>query len=196
MPRLSLDDVFPAAPPHAPHTPAPRPLSGVGAHPEMRSEGKGTRTEVSTRWASIYALELRGLSIAEIAQALGMSQSGVSRITTDERYIAYREQHLGAIDAEFVMMKPLAFAALKSGLNSSDENTALRASEQWFKGAGFGGFAKDPVPQTRTTAEDVAAALIAGVQVNVNVNVTPTESRHNMPSGIEGNASASPDHGE
>jgi hypothetical protein len=76
------------------------------------------------------------------------------------------------MDAEFIAMKPLAFAALKNGLGSNDENTALRASEQWFKGAGFGGFAKDPVPQTRLTAEDVAAQLLAGLNVNVQVNVS------------------------
>jgi len=168
--RLNLDELFPAAPPHAPHSHSKLP-SGVAVHPEMRNQGKHARSEIPTKWAGIYALELRGLGIAEIAQALGMSQSGVSRITTDERYLEYREQHLSAIDAEFIAMKPLAFAALKNGLGSNDENTALRASEQWFKGASFGGFAKDPVPQSRTTAEDVAAALIASLNVNVQVNV-------------------------
>lgn len=170
MPRLSLDDVFPAAPPHAPHTTPQRKLVGIAADADLREPG-GVREEVPTKWAGIYSLELRGLQSKEIARALGMSPGGVSRITNDERYIQYREKRLATLDAEFVMMKPLAFAALKGGLESTDENTALRASEQWFKGAGFGGFAKDPVPQTRTTAEDVAAALIAGVQVNVQVNV-------------------------
>jgi hypothetical protein len=101
----------------------------------------------------------------------------VSQIVNDPRYIEYRERHLAELDSEFVQMKPLAFAALRQGLSSNDENTALRASEQWFKGAGFGGFAKDPAPTTRTTAEDVAAALIAGVQVNVTVNTSPPEGR-------------------
>jgi hypothetical protein len=142
-----------------------------------QSTGRAAREEISTKWAAIYALELRGLSNSEIAQTLGISPGWVTRITADERYLAYREKHLTNLDTEFVMMKPLAFAALRSGLNSADENTALRASEQWFKGAGFGGFAKDPVPQTRTTAEDVAAALLAGVQVNVQVNVAPSEAQ-------------------
>lgn len=169
--RLSLDELFPAAPPHSPHSATPRPNAHLAIHPEDARVGKLARGEIPTRWASIYALELRGLGIGEIAQALGLAPGSVSRITTDARYIKYREEHLSAIDAEFVQMKPLAFAALRSGLNSNDENTALRASEQWFKGAGFGGFAKDPVPQTRLTAEDVAAQLLAGLNVNVQVNV-------------------------
>ncbi len=75
-------------------------------------------------------------------------------------------------------MKPLAFAALKGGLNSHDENTALRASEQWFKAASFGGFSKTEAPTQTATAEDVARALMLGVQVNVSVStdaaVNPT----------------------
>jgi hypothetical protein len=170
VPKTSLDDLFPPAPPHTRHSSIHTP-SGIAIDATHRHVSKSAREEIPTKWAGIYALELHGLKIAEIAQSLSMSQSGIHRITTDARYIAYREAHLTAIDAEFVNMKPLAFAALKSGLNSADENTALRASEQWFKGAGFGGFNKDPAPTRHTTAEDVAAALIAGMNVNVQVNV-------------------------
>ena len=169
--RLSLDELFPAAPPHAPHVQPSMPLAGVAVDKSLTDRtGRGAREEVPTKWASIYTLELRGLTQGEIAQALSMSANGVSKIVNDERYIAYREKHLADLDSAFVQMKPLAFNALKNGLNSADENTALRASEQWFKGAGFGGFAKDPVQPTRLTAEDIAAQLL-GVQVNVNVNV-------------------------
>jgi transcriptional regulator with XRE-family HTH domain len=145
--------------------------TGQKGFPNSVHRGKATREDVSTRWASIYTLELRGLDQKDIAQALNLAPATVSLIVRDPRYIAYREKHLAELDSEFVQMKPLAFAALRSGLNSNDENTALRASEQWFKGAGFGGFAKDPVPQTRLTAEDVAAQLLAGLNVNVQVNV-------------------------
>jgi hypothetical protein len=110
------------------------------------------------------------MSNAEIAHELGYSYTGITRITHDERYIAYREQHLCALDAEFVAMKPLAYNALQAGLNSREENTALRASEQWFKAAGFGGFSRTEQPSRAVTAEDVAAQLIAGIQVNVTVN--------------------------
>ena len=101
---------------------------------------------------------------------MGLSTTTLSTITRDPRYIAYREAHLAALDAEFIQMKPLAFAALKAGLNSKDENTALRASEQWFKGAGFGGFSKEPQPSSHLTAEDVAAQLLQQINVTVNLN--------------------------
>jgi transcriptional regulator with XRE-family HTH domain len=146
--------------------------SGQKGFPNSTHRGKTVREDVSTRWAAIYTLELRGLDQKDIAQALNLTPASVSQIVRDDRYVAYREKHLAELDSEFVQMKPLAFAALRSGLNSNDENTALRASEQWFKGAGFGGFAKDPVPQTRLTAEDVAAQLLAGLNVNVQVNVS------------------------
>ncbi len=164
-----VDQIFPPAPPHLPHQ------RRAGNQNFVREEwrdksGRRRREEIHTKWAAIYQLELRGLSQKEIAEVMHTSVTTICRITQDDRYIAYREAHLTAMDAEFIAMKPLAFNALKSGLNSNDQNTALRASEQWFKGAGFGGFSKDPVPASRTTAEDVAAALIAGVQVNVTVN--------------------------
>jgi transcriptional regulator with XRE-family HTH domain len=166
--RINLDELFPPAPPHA-----PRQLKRTGDKVFANAVRKGmaAREDVSTRWAAIYTLELRGLDQKDIAQALNLAATTVSQIVRDPRYVAYREKHLAELDSEFVQMKPLAFAALRSGLNSNDENTALRASEQWFKGAGFGGFAKDPVPQTRLTAEDVAAQLLAGLNVNVQVNV-------------------------
>lgn len=163
--QLDLNTLFPPVPEGTQH------VNKYRGNPIKGTPGRPPHEGVTTRWAAIYALELRGLTQSEIAQSLGMSNTRVCSIVNDERYIKYREEHLAALDSEFIQMKPLAFAALKSGLNSNDENTALRASEQWFKGAGFGGFAKDPTPQTRTTAEDVAAALLASVNVNVQVNV-------------------------
>lgn len=112
---------------------------------------------------------------AQIAEGTGYSISHIHNIITDERYIKYREQHLTALDHEFVSMKPLAFAALKGGLGSADENTALRASEQWFKAAGFGGFAKNPEPPVRASAEDIVAQLLninGDVTVNIQNNTT------------------------
>lgn len=147
----------------------------TGASPTPGKGGTRRNDKIKTKWKVIYTLEMRGLSLREIATALNISQTAVSDAVGDERYIAYCEEHLNAMDVQFLQMKPLAFAALKAGLGSDDENTALRASEQWFKGAGFGGFAKEPVQPTRLTAEDVAQALIAGVNVNVQVNVSSAE---------------------
>lgn len=173
-----LDKLFPAVPPGTRRERGHGSVHGIAIHDELRDkQGKRSIAGVSTRWAAIYTLELRGLTHRQIAEALNMAENSISKIVTDERYIEYRNQHLSALDQEFVAMKPLAFAALKGGLTSSDENTALRASEQWFKGANYGGFSKHERPSTALTAEDVARELLRGgplVQVNTQVNVTPS----------------------
>jgi len=179
MSNSILDKIFPAAPPHDHVSPRGKaPGSTTDKNLTMHT-GKKARDKISTRWASIYTLELRGFTHKQIAEALNMSQGGVSHIQADPRYIAYREEHLSALDQEFVAMKPLAFRALRGGLSSPDENTALRASEQWFKAANYGGFSKHERPAVTTSAEDIARELLRGginVQVNTQVNVSPPES--------------------
>lgn len=169
MPQLDLDTLFPPAPPHKKRE-ITRRRSNNGRNLTMHT-GKKSLAEISTRWAAMYALELRGCNKSDIAAQLGVSDQAVIAATRDPRYIAYREEHLAALDNDFVAMKPLAFAALSNGLRSQDENTALRASEQWFKGASFGGFAKEPQQSSALTAEDVARQILSGgVSVNVQVN--------------------------
>lgn len=176
-----LNRLFPPAPPHQPRQLRHGGSYGVAVDDEIRNKrGRPTveeRDAISTRWAAVYTLELRGFTHSQIAEALGMSASGVGRIVTDERYLSYRERRLNAMDDEFVAMKPLAFAALKGGLSSQDENTALRASEQWFKGAGYGGFSKSERASTGLTAEDVARALLGGVNVQVNTQVNVNQPK-------------------
>ncbi len=172
MSNSILDRVFPAAPPHDHVTPDGRrggPVKHLTQH-----KGSSRHERIVTRWASIYTLELRGLSQKQIAEALNMSPSGVGHITTDPRYIEYREQHLSSLDQEFVAMKPLAFRALRGGLSSPDENTALRASEQWFKAANYGGFSKHERPAVTTSAEDIARSLLNQVNIQVNVHAPGT----------------------
>ncbi len=173
MPPLDLAQLFPPVPQGTQHIHRNHFVEGSIATDASKRDkvGRRRREGVSTRWAAVYALELRGLNYSEIATALGLNPQTIYKIVNDDRYLAYREEHLTALDADFVMMKPLAFSALKSGLNSVDENTALRASEQWFKAAGFGGFSKEPQHNPGVTAEDVAAQLIAGATVNVAVQV-------------------------
>lgn len=161
-------------------------------HPEDAGRPSGTERAdaISTRWAAICTLELQGRTHADIAQRVGMSVQGVSSATRHPRYKAYRDARLAELDDEFFAMKPLALDALRGGLKSNDENTALRASEQWFKAASFGGFSKTEAPPQTATAEDVARALMLGVQVNVSVNtdaagksknVELSEARHDEP---------------
>lgn len=172
MSQLDLDTLFPPAPPMP-----KRQVKTRRGTPENLTEhnGKTATKSIQTRWAAIYALELRGHDKVDIAAQLGVCTQTVVQATRDPRYIAYREEHLAALDNDFVAMKPLAFAALSNGLRSSDENTALRASEQWFKGASFGGFAKEPQQATALTAEDVAKQILSG-GLSVNVHVVNNQS--------------------
>lgn len=143
------------------------------AHLYGRS-GQSKLENIKTRWAAIYALELRGCTQAQIAEVVHMTPMSVGQVTRDPRYKQYREEHMAQLDHEFVEMKPMAFAALRGGLDSTDENTALRASEQWFKAAGFGGFAKNPEPTSPLTAEDIVSKLL-NINVAVQVNVSKEE---------------------
>lgn len=176
-----LNKLFPDTPAH---TKQHRVKQGYNGRDNLLAYASGeggstahTSEDVPTRWAAICTLEMRGLTHKAIAEAVGMASQSVTNIVNDERYIEYRERRLAVLDHEFVAMKPLAFAALKGALTSADENTALRASETWFKGAGFGGYSKREQQQTTLSAEDIAAALLRNassplVQVNTQVNVT------------------------
>lgn len=172
-----LDRLFPAAPPHKSPQPLLKPTSGFATRPEFAEhKGGAARSDVSTRWAAVYTLELRGLTGKQIAEALNIKPNTVSQIVADPRYIEYRERHLSVLDQEFVAMKPLAFAALKNGLTSQDENTALRAADAWFKGANYGGYSKHERPPTTATAEDIARELMrGGVNIQVNTDGAPAQ---------------------
>lgn len=122
---------------------------------------------LSTRTRMILSLELRGHDKSEIAAKLGLKASAVYRVVNTDRYITARDALLARMDHDFAAMKPAAFAALRGGLNSRDENTALRASEAWMKAAGFGQYGRG-TGVMGVTAEDVAKQLL---QVNVSVNI-------------------------
>lgn len=171
--RSILDKVFPSAPPHERAQVIPRNTTNFSG---LEHKGGKHVDRIKTRWAAIYTLELRGLTYKQIADAIGMSPNSVANVVADPRYIKYREEHLAALDQEFVAMKPLAFRALRGGLSSPDENTALRASEQWFKAANYGGFSKHERPAVSTSAEDIARSLLNQVNIQVNVSV-PSDSR-------------------
>lgn len=170
---LLLDKHFPP-PPEERHTYSPG--SGFAVAPENIRGGGGVASEdISTRHRAILSLELQGATKQAIAQRLGLAYITIQKITTDPRYIKFRNEYLAALDDEFFAMKPLAFAALKGGLQSQDEDTALKASDQWFKAAGFGGYSKSPEPSTNLTAEDVVRQLlhVEADSVQININTTP-----------------------
>jgi hypothetical protein len=127
-----------------------------------------------TKARTILTLQMRGHTQAQIAEMMHISHQGVSIIVQRPEYKEMRERVLRELDDEFLAMKPLAFDAIEGGLRSSDENTALKAADMWFKGAGFGSYSKTPAVDPTVTAEDVVRNLL---QINVNVNVPSTEGR-------------------
>ena len=147
----------------------PRPPGRDAEQNRQKLERLRTRTDrpMSPRWHAILTLDLRGFSAVEISERLRCSSNRISLIRGCARYKAERDRRLGRLDDDFVAMKPLAFDALRRGLRAADENVALRASEQWFKTAGFG---RSPGSETPLTAEAIAAALLSQ-QINVTVNV-------------------------
>lgn len=165
---VDLDTLFPPAPAHERATN----MRGRGT-PIDRGEGAGVGRKVTkhipTRHRTICSLELRGHDKKQIAEALGLAYQTVINITNSDRYAEVRDALLADMDNDFIAMKPLALSALKGGLTSRDEQTALRASDQWFKAAGYGGYSRDPPVDKSITAEDVARQLMLGVTVNVNV---------------------------
>ncbi len=164
MPKR-LEELFPVVAQHragqAPHN--------FADFPEARgTTGRTALEEIPTKWRVILTLQLQGMTQTDIAARIGMSVPGVGLIVRDDRYVAYRDEYLAALDGEFFSMKPLALTALRNGLTSGDEDTALKAADQWFRGAQFGGYSKKDAPATSLTAEDVVRQLL---QVNVQVNV-------------------------
>lgn len=170
--QTRVDDYFPrAAGQHRFRSDKPNPehLKHPGRVPANTSE------QLTTKWRTVLSLEMQGHYKTDIAKITGMTFTAISKITNDPRYIEFRDNYIKDLDHEFLEMKPLAFNALRSALRSNDENTALRASEVWFKGSSFGGYSKEPAPNTNLTAEDVARKLLEvhadNVQINVGVKI-------------------------
>jgi hypothetical protein len=144
-------------------------------HPPPASLGNPSAVQLlPTKARAILALELRGLPKTEIAVRLRMKENAVRRITHTDRYIAARDVLLGHLDADFRAMKPMAFNALRNGLQSGDVVVALRASDQWMRAAGFIQHGKCSAGQRGVSAEDVARKLLT-VDVNVKINRGPDD---------------------
>src|SRR6266446_9782496 len=166
-----LRELFPAA-----YTTHRRVNHSTGDIEHMQGRRRQTPRALSTRTRMILTMEMRGFSQQDIARRLEMTSGSVWRIVNTERYRAHRDHYLERMDAELLAMKPLAFTALRNGLTDTDQNTALRASEQWMKAAGFMHYGQRGAGQgnAAVTAEDVAAQLLQNVNIQVNVTVPTT----------------------
>lgn len=169
-----LERYFPP-PPDGQHRHNP----GAGEHfgDKRWQYGKSEIDELSTKYRAILSLEIQGISKNDIARRMGMSLQGVIRATSSQKYLDFRNNYLAGLDDEFFAMKPLAFAALKQGLSSQDEDTALKASDQWFKAAAFGGYSKTSEPHSNLTAEDVVRQLLHVQADNVQININTGEKK-------------------
>lgn len=138
----------------------------------VRAAQRGRKQTVTPRWEAIMTLDMRGFTAIEIADTLKMSADRVSTVRRTECYREAKAERLHALDDEFASMKPLALNALRRGLdNTADDNIALRASEQWFKTAGYGSYSKtETATVVGLTAESIAAAMLKQ-QINVSVTV-------------------------
>lgn len=165
-----LDELFPSGGPRRQPTPSNRGHDRLVRWEDGRLPAP--EDELSTRHRMILTLEMQGHTQREIAEMLGYSSwQSVCQVVNTDRYKAYRDAYLTQFDDDFFAMKPLALDALRKGLRSADDNVALRASQQWFQGASFGGFAKTPVAPETTSAEDIARALVREANLSVNVQI-------------------------
>jgi hypothetical protein len=171
--RVRLDEIFP---PQVRDVDVPlRRRGGLEANFKGTNYGKhhprtGHRPSLA-RMRTILSLEIRGVARAVIAEEMNLSIATVCRLTRRPEYEKMRDEVLMHWDGEFLAMKPLAFTALRNGLTSSEESVALKASDQWFHAAGYGGYSKTPPVDRTVTAEDVVRELMGNVNVNVEVTV-------------------------
>src|SRR5262249_6299676 len=103
----------------------------------------------------------------------------VHYITRTDRYIAARKVLLDRLDGEFLAMKPAVLDALRRGLDSADDNVAVRASEVWMRATGLLQHGKGEASSS-ITAEDVVRPLLT-VAVNVNVDGTSAQPAGRVP---------------
>lgn len=126
----------------------------------------------------ILTLELRGNNKRVIAEMMHMSYIQVVNITNRPEYVAAREARLRSYDNEFMNLKGKVVDAVSDALDvNSDMKDRLKAAELWFRAQGYGGYAKDPEPPTRVTAEDVVARLLG---LGVQMTAPPPEEPANV----------------
>ena len=84
------------------------------------SLGNPGGVSLSLRSRTVLMLQMRGMSKAEIARQMRLTEQQVHYITRTARYVAARDAWLASLDVEFRAMKVAAFRALDRGLHSAD----------------------------------------------------------------------------
>jgi hypothetical protein len=121
-------------------------------------------------------MELQGAKPTEIAAALGTNLQYVYNVRQKARYADAFNNKLDSLDDEVLRLKPKAIAALDNGLTDPDAALGLRASEVWFKLMGYKGYAREPVSESKATAEDIATRLLEAGGGTVTISVAQDKS--------------------
>ena len=145
----------------------------------------------------IIALHLHGMTAGEIEIVTGFNQSAVYRILGDPLSQAYIQAHTAGADMELEALAPKAVDALRNGLESDDDRTALNAADKFFKATGRYGrvetakeTAEDVIMRMLSIAENQSGAIRELVRTDPAdrlVDITPSAGADSSPPKIEHN---------
>lgn len=115
--------------------------------------------KLNTTHRRLIGLILQGYTGNEMAVMLGLTPSRISILRHDPMIEEIINTQLDNCDAELAALMPKAVAALSKGLDSADNNHALKSVDMLFKTQGK---FKDQFTETekKITAEDVARQII------------------------------------
>ena len=128
------------------------------AAPGTRAWVRRDYSKLTERERAVLILKLFGAKHREIADRVGCHWKHVSRIVHLRRFQEEYERLFERFGAMFLELGPKALQAFERGLDSGDDNTALRAAAMWFARA-------DDVRRNvapKASAEDLARHLLGG----------------------------------
>lgn len=123
---------------------------------------------------AIIGYHIRGLSNRDIAFVTGMDEITIGRVLRDPLSQQYVKELIDASESEINALLPMATDAIRRGLMSDNEKTALNAADKIYKATGR---YSHEGPGKQETAEDVIARVlgIAQTQADTLREVTRTE---------------------
>lgn len=137
------------------------------------------RPELKAR--RVLALVLQGESRSKVAEVTGYAESTVSAIMRNPLSAKLLVELNREGDVEFQALRPLAIDALRRGLNSTDDDTALRASRDYFNAKGKDSAQDQGVAES---AEDIVERILE-LQVDGPATVRVAERARRIPTRTE-----------
>jgi len=120
--------------------------------------------KLSLRHKQAISLVLQGMSRSDAAEATGFVPEYITFLLqqpTAKEYIAHINR---AVSTQLEALYGKSVEAISGGLNASDPDVKLRAAKLQLQTTGR----LEPSGEEKKTAEDVVAAIMLGVQVNIN----------------------------